>query len=212
MISFPSTRQLGCHRNASRFCRNAYHKTLDDFNVSDDSDEDGMEDVVFQQEDGMPPSNDSMEYEHTLDEPGPTSRDQGSGDPLSSGPSILTDPFQQSIVAPAGQANETTDNETNENEEEVHQAPLASTPTRIEIVDHYYPGAGSVVDTKTPRFRRLYEEQHRAAPNNIHHPFDNEDEWEYGTWMNESGLHLTEMDKLLNLTYVRWFPTMVCKL
>jgi hypothetical protein len=110
------------------------------------------------------------------------------------------------VVAPTGQT-EAMNNAANENEEEVHQVPSVS--TRIEVVDSYYLGAGSVVGTQTPRFRRLYEEQQRAAPDNIHYPFENEDEWQYGTWMSQSGLPLTEMDKLLNLAYVRWFPTRI---
>jgi hypothetical protein len=54
-------------------------------------------------------------------------------------------------------------------------------PTCIRIIDSYYPRAGSVVGTQMPRFRGLYEEQQREAPDNIHYPFENEDEWQYGT-------------------------------
>jgi hypothetical protein len=196
MMPFVSRRQLACHRNASLRCRNAYYQELNSLNASNEFDEDDMEGLVFHQEDSNLPSNACMDYEHTLNEPGPSAYDQESGDPLSSGPSILMDPLPPSTVAPTGQTNESTDNEANENEEEVHEAPLVSTPTHIEIVDSYYPGAGSVMDTQTPQFRRLYEEQQRAAPDNIHYPFENEDEWEYGMWMNDSGLPLTEMDKL----------------
>jgi hypothetical protein len=206
-MPFPSARQLGCHRNASVRCRKAYYEVLDSLNASNDFDEDDMEGLVFHQEDGVPLSNPSMDYEGTLNEPGPGSCDQESGDALSFQPAIPVEPLPPSAVA---QTNEATENEANENEEEVHQEPLI--PTRIEIVDKYYPGAGSVVGTQMPRFRKLYEEQQRAAPDNIHYPFENEDEWQYGTWMNQSGLPLTEMDKLLNLAYVRWFPTRIYKL
>jgi hypothetical protein len=209
-MPFPSARQLACHRNSSVRCRKAYYEVLNSLNASNDFDEDDMEGLVFQQEDGVPLPNASMDYEHTFDEPGPGSCDQESGNPPPE-PATPMEPLPPSAVGPTEQANEANavmDNTANENEEEVHQAPSVST----EIVDIYYPGAGSVVGTQTPQFRRLYEEQQRVAPDNIHYPFENEDEWQYGTWMNQSGLPMTEMDKLLNLAYVRWSPTRIYKL
>jgi hypothetical protein len=184
--SFSTARRLSCHRNASRDCKKAYLNLLATLNGSDDSDVDDMDDA-----DSSASSNADMDYGPTFDEPEPV-------DLPSYMPSTTPEPLPPSAAAPVGQ-----DTEANEDEEEVHQEP--STPTSIDIVESYYPGAGSIVDTGTPRFKRLYKEQQRSAPDNIHHPFASEEELEYGTWMNNSGLALTEMDKLLNLGYVRWF-------
>jgi hypothetical protein len=192
-MPYSSSRQLACHRNALPRCKKAYLRLLATLNVSsepsessDSSDVDDMDDILPHQEAGGSPSHADMDYEQGPDEPAPVT------------PPPTAESLPPSISAPEGEADK-----ANENDEEVHQTSSAS--PRIEITDNYYAGAGSIIDVGTPRFKRVYEQQQKSAPDNIHYPFASDEEWEYGNWMNASGLPLTEMDKLLNLAYVRGF-------
>jgi hypothetical protein len=68
-------------------------------------------------------------------------------------------------------------------------------------VEEHYPEAGRVHRTKRPHFRAVLNEKlHKSG--NVYHPFANQQEWELGKWMHESGMSMSKMDEFFKLQYV----------
>jgi hypothetical protein len=68
-------------------------------------------------------------------------------------------------------------------------------------VEEHYPEAGRVHQTKRPHFRAVLNEKLHKS-DNIYHPFANQQEWELGKWMHESGMSMSKMDEFFKLQYV----------
>jgi hypothetical protein len=66
----------------------------------------------------------------------------------------------------------------------------------------WFEGAGNIEGKTAPPFAN-HKSTQRVKGHNIHYPFSGTREWELATWLHESGLPLTKIDKFLHLDYVR---------
>jgi hypothetical protein len=68
-------------------------------------------------------------------------------------------------------------------------------------VEEHYPEAGRMHRMKRPHFRAVLNKKLQKS-GNIYHPFTNQQEWELGKWMHESGISMSKMDEFFKLQYV----------
>jgi hypothetical protein len=73
-----------------------------------------------------------------------------------------------------------------------------------DIREQFPRPAGTVLGKQRSHFQAIQEELKESAGDNIYYPFAGETDWELAAFLQESGMPMTQIDRFLKLSYVRW--------
>ncbi|KAG8824557.1 hypothetical protein FRC19_001546 [Serendipita sp. 401] len=117
--------------------------------------------------------------------------------------SVISLEFETESASPQSSISD-LDMEERSDDEELQQSRMSEPLESIDsLFRDRYNGAAEIKFNQDPLYLHILREQTSVGRGNIFHPFLNEEEFELGTWLNNSGLSQAKIDKFLKLKYVQ---------
>jgi hypothetical protein len=197
---FSTSKALSCHIGSKQQCRRNWHKFLATLDTQTPSPFAYTRNLPGEKD--LNVDEDGNELDPALDEP-------DSGDSLADISEEEMMPVPPEIIEMDFQAMDWT---LEHRVDSVNQStPVASRLPRAGAMakesapltyEEVYPEAGSVFGTTTPPFAKT-PSQEQMHENNPYFPFSGFRDWQLASWIQESGLPMSQIDKFLHLDYVR---------
>jgi hypothetical protein len=192
---FGTSKALSCHIANRRQCRRSWHQFLANLTPRPPSPHVHPPDVA------SPPINDvemDNDFVEDMDEDGSLADISGEEEITPAPPRVLDitdEPMDWSLEPSVDIVTQATPVPS------VLPGARATTEPAPSTHEDIFPEAGSVIFRGDPPFSTSADDQ-REHNNNQVHPFADRDDWEFASWIHESKLSMSQIDKLLHLNYV----------